>query len=253
MRKPQNDAARYVAKVSTRRSLYRYLVLLTLILSLSIWAWLKLHDPNTFPLHNIKVTGDLSHIDQNKVRQTLLPLVHEGFFGVDIPLIQHRIEQLAWVDSVDVARQWPDGLVLTIHEQQPVAYYGTRNLLTAKGELFAQEQEAIHSDLPHLTGPSGQHERMLQMLNVMNNALKALDLHVVHLQLSPRRAWVVDLSNGTQLVLGRVDIMQRFKHYISAYPKLMAQSQRQQQHMTAIYVDLRYSNGMAVHWQKRDT
>jgi len=237
---------------ATVKILIRYTALVLLVLSCAVWAWLKLHNPSVFPLRNIKIKGELTHIDQNTLRKTLLPLVNQGFFGIDITDIERHVERLDWVAQVDVQRQWPDVLVVTLHEQKPVARYGETNLLTANGELFAQGEQPLGHAIPSLTGPAGQHQLILHLLTSMNKELKPLDLSVVHLQLSPRRAWTADLSNGTQLVLGRVDIMDRFLHYVRAYPKLQASPQVQQQHLAAIYVDLRYNNGMAVQWKKRD-
>ena len=237
---------------SNVRILTRYSALVLLIFSLSVWVWQKLHDPNVFPLHNIKINGKMAHVNQNILRKTLLPLVKQGFFGIDIPKIKRHVEQLSWVARVEVQRQWPDTLVITLYEQKPVARFGDKDLLTANGELFAQGDQLLDHEIPVLTGPPGQHQIMLHLMKTMNEALKPFDLSVVHLQLSQRRAWTVELSNGTQVMLGRVDIMDRFKHYVQAYPKLQATPEARQQHLAAIYVDLRYSNGMAVKWQKSE-
>jgi len=133
---------------------------------------------------------------------------------------------------------------ISIKEQQAVARWGAQGYLNPNGELFEPLPVVKVEGLPHLTGPDGHEQRVLAMYSRMRKALQPLQLQVVQLQLDARRAWHVQLDSGLRMELGRRDPLQRVARFVRAYPLIMAAEKG-----TVMSVDLRYSNGVAVHWQ----
>ena len=68
-----------------------------------------------------------------------------------------------------------------------------------------------------------------------------VDLYVEKINLTPRYAWQLSLTNGVVLELGREDLEQRIAKFIEVYPLSLAAEEGNFK-----YVDLRYRNGFAV-------
>jgi len=111
-------------------------------------------------------------------------------------------------------------------------------LLNQQGEVFAAKSEQV---LPSFTGQEGTAAEVTQYYAQFSHQLAALDLQVTRLDLSPRHAWQLRLSNGMVLELGREDMQQRLARFVEVYPYSLATMQGKVK-----YVDLRYRNGFAV-------
>jgi len=74
--------------------------------------------------------------------------------------------------------------------------------------------------------------------------LTPLGLKVSNLTMNERRAWSIRLSNGLQMILGRKDTHLRLLRFVRVYADVL------KPRLEAIdTVDLRYTNGFAVHWR----
>lgn len=204
--------------------------------------WMK--DPRAWPVNNVRIEGDFRHLDRIALQGSLAPMLEQGFFGSQVAEIQSQLQARPWVEQVSVRRVWPDRVQISINEQQAVARWGARGYLNPRGELFEPELVVEIDGLPQLAGPDGHEQRVLAMYARMRKALRPLRLQVTQLQLDARRAWHVRLDNGLKMELGRHDPLQRVARFVRAYPSIMATGNG-----TVMSVDLRYSNGVAVHWQ----
>jgi cell division protein FtsQ len=101
--------------------------------------------------------------------------------------------------------------------------------------------------LPQLGGPDDQAARVLQRYRDVTRTLQSLAMRVTQLTMDTRRAWTLQLDNGVELKLGRTHPWQRLQRFVRAYPNVfdgrMADLRR---------VDMRYSNGFSVYWQRQD-
>ncbi len=204
--------------------------------------WMK--DPRAWPVENVRIEGDFRYLDRAALQDSLTPMLEQGFFGVQVAVIQRQLQARPWVEQVSVRRVWPDRLQISIHEQQAVARWGAQGYLNPRGELFEPLSEVEIEGLPQLAGPDGYEQRVLTMFARMRKALRPLQLQVVQLQLDARRAWHVQLDNGLKMELGRREPLQRVARFIRAYPSIMATGSGE-----VMSVDLRYSNGVAVRRQ----
>jgi cell division protein FtsQ len=208
------------------------------------WA----QDPYRFPLRVVKVDGELRYLDREHLQTVVAPFVQGGFFTVDVATICMQVENLPWVYKARVARSWPDGLSVTISEQQPVARWGERGYLNRFGEPFIPVAGAAVSDLPALSGPQGHEQAVLEKYRQITRILKPLGLAVAGVRLDARRAWHLETVGGMQLELGRADIWQRLQRFVRAWPTVLATLPQGAQR-----VDLRYSNGFSVYRQQAET
>ncbi len=207
-----------------------------------------LANPMTLPVTAVRVVGPLAHLEPAAIEQAVTPAATGGFLQVDVHNVRQAATTLPWVADAQVRRLWPGTLRITITEQEPEARWTPQDqpmgLVNKQGKVFYPDVATFPQDLPEVGGPEGSALDMLNHLNQLNRLFAPLGLKVHSLQLDPRRAWTVGLSNGIRLLLGRTDLDNRLERFLRIYPSaLAAQAER------ILRIDLRYSNGFAVGWK----
>ena len=208
--------------------------------------WLQ--DPYRFPLRVVKITSKLRHLQKDELQQALAPYLRGGFFTVNVTGIHDAVEALPWVYRATVQRDWPDRLIISFVEQEPVARWGRDALLNRYGEIFVPRKLPEALALPGLSGPEGHERTVLEQYRRCARTLAPLGLRIARIELNERRAWRIGLDNAVQLELGRVDTALRLQRFVRTFSEVFAG------HLEALKrVDLRYSNGFSVYWQQAET
>jgi cell division protein FtsQ len=217
-----------------------------LLLILSLWLWFHswLINPSVWPITAVKIKGNYNHIERQTLQNQILPYTEKGFFGADIHALKYQLEQLPWVAKAQVVRAWPDTLMIQIQEQQLVAYWNHDNFISAQGALFALRQANANVQLPELFGPNEERNLVLLSYQQFDKLLQPLQLRVKMLALSARQSWQIRLDNGLTLLLGRESMVDRLQRFIKIYNTIVGSRAED-----IDYIDLRYSNGLAVHWK----
>lgn len=208
-----------------------------------IYGYNQLKSSHYFPIKTVRVAG-VRHLDKNELKQTIAPLVECGFFSVNIEYIRDRLEQMPWVADSTVRRIWPDMIFISVSERKAAARWNKGSLLSSDGDLFDPEETTYPSSLVDFVGPSGMHITMLKYFVNINRILNPLHVKISYLELTPYYTWKVKLDNGLQLKLGNSDILTRLNHFVKVYSRIIGDRAGDVE-----YVDLRYSNGMAVKWK----
>ena len=196
-----------------------------------------LHLP-IFPLREVEVTGAPAHVTYAQVADIVRTELRGNFFTMSLPAARSAFEKLPWVRSVNVRRQWPDRLEVSLEEHVPLARWGNEALVNVQGDVF---RAAYDGELPTFIGPPDSAKEIAIQYAYFKRALEAIGQMPVQVQVTPRRAWEVRLASGTTLALGREHIEARLTRYIAAFGASIGRLQRR-----IDYVDLRYSNGFAV-------
>ncbi len=196
-----------------------------------------------FPIKTVKVAG-LHHLDYEEVRSSVMPFVSHGFFAVDVDAIKNKLKQLPWVSEIAVRRIWPDQILVTVLEKNAIARWNDKSILSSRGELFNPTHGVSKTELPQLVGPEGQQMLLAQYFLQINNLLTSLHFRVARLELTPSQSWLLILNNGMKLNIGYKDVLTRISHFVKVYPKIVGNRAADVE-----YVDLRYSNGVAVKWK----
>lgn len=99
--------------------------------------------------------------------------------------------------------------------------------------------------IPHLFGPEGSSDVVLEQFGLISQVLSEGDLRIATLTLEARGAWNVSFSNGLHVKLGREEILERLQRFITVYKSdLSGRIDR----ITS--VDARYPHGVAVGWDE---
>lgn len=227
------------------KRIYPILIFVVLVTAGIFWVNRAKTTPQ-FPIKIVKIVGAY-HANHEEIQHAVVPLVNHGFFGVEVSEIKEKILQFPWVADVNVRRAWPSEVWVTITEKKPVARWHDGSLLSSHGDLFTVDSTTIPNDLPDFVGSEGDQIEMMQSYQQMNNLLTPLHFKITHLELTPTHVWNLTLDNGIKLTLNHKDFLTHLSHFVKVYPTIIGNRGGD-----VDYIDLRYSNGLAVRWKGKN-
>lgn len=217
------------------------IIILGCILALVIWS----RQPDRFPLRFIEIQSELKHVSEQDIRKAISLHLAEGFFWLNVDLVQKDLKSLAWVENVEIKRSWPDKIIVFIQEKVPQAIWGENAILTTEGSIFTIETLDLFEKLPRFKGPIERAKEIQQQYLSLLELLGPVGLSIQALELSTTGVLRVMLDNGIAIILGKTAISERMARFVLAY-----QTSLQKHSQRIAYVDLRYTNGMAIGWRQ---
>ena len=199
---------------------------------------------NRVPIRAVQIHGEIHHHSREELEALVMPFTSWGWLRLPVGRLRQRLEELNWISSAEVRREWPLYLSIVITERRPVARWGAEALLDESGEAF-DPGGPINRSLPLLQGPEGTEAEMLERYRAFSARLGESSLAVDALSLDARGAWRIDLRNGPQLKLGAESVDFRLRRALLALNELGAETGAEIE-----YLDLRYPNGFAAAWRK---
>lgn len=236
----ETGAARHMFQTVLSGFFYASLMLLTGLIIL--WFIRQMTDVTRFTIHRVQFIAPVKHLHTEDLRKMSLPFTGENFFAVDIRALKERLSQLPWVYHVRVSRVWPDRLSVHIKEQTPIARWQGNQLINKDLNIFTVPFSTLPKNLPEFKGTTGQLRLMWQNYQAIEKILLPVGLHTIYVELSNRRSWRLKLDNGLTLILGRSDGLDHLKRFVEVYNQVITSQNIE----TIDYIDLRYTNGMAV-------
>jgi cell division protein FtsQ len=224
------------------------LVALVLLLS-GIW-WLAQRPMFTLKVIRVEgvAPGELRRVNPLTIRASALPRIKGNFFTANLDSVRAAFESVPWVRKASVQREWPNQLVVTVEEHQPLATWDDDGrLLSAKGDLFIANLDEAEEDgdLLKFGGPTGSEKDVLARFADFQKWFAPLKLRPTGVELSSRYAWSVKLDNGMTVALGReqskATLHERVDRLVEIYPQLRSRLQDRIES-----VDMRYPNGLAL-------
>ncbi len=198
-----------------------------------------------WPARWIELEGSFKRVSAEQLRAHLAPQIQgRGLFLLDLDPLRVRAEQLPWVASAELRKRWPESLVLSITEHDPVARLVDGQLVSADGRLFRIAGGHAIQGLPLLDGAPERAPEMLQRYREFGAALAGTGLVIEGLRLSERGGWFVNVVGGMELRVGREQPARRLRRLAAAYPLLNVGTGRVPER-----IDLRYANGFAIKWR----
>ncbi|MDG1016665.1 MAG: cell division protein FtsQ/DivIB [Woeseiaceae bacterium] len=197
------------------------------------------------PIASISLEGSFQKVKSNQVEGAIRHHLDTGLLRLNISEIQNDILKIEWVDSLRIAKRWPNKLEISIFEHTPVARWGERGLLNDKGELFIEIDNQNHiPDLAHLSGPIGASKEVAEKYFILRDQLIPLGLNVKRISMSSRGAWSITLYNGIEVDFGRENIEQKINLFIDISKNVISQQSDEIES-----VDMRYDKGFTILWK----
>ena len=223
---------------------------LTLALLASGLWWLAQRPMFTLQVIRIESASEapLQHINPLTIKSTALPRIRGNFFTANLNIVRQAFEVVPWVRKATIRREWPNKLVVTLEEHQPLGTWGDEGrLISVAGDVFtanlAEAEE--NGELLEFNGPEGTEKEVVERYAELRAWLAPVSLAPESLTLSRRYAWSVKLNNGMTVELGReqshTTVKDRVARLVSIYPQLVARLQDRIES-----VDMRYPNGLAL-------
>lgn len=199
-------------------------------------------------VERVAVNGEMQFVDRATVVKQVEPLLQDGFFFIDLAEVKERLEKIAWVYQVDVERVWPLGLQIKVVEQTPIALWNDSAYVNADGVLFALDDlKPVQQTLPRLHGEPGSEALMARNFMEFRQMLGSLERSISELNYRSGEGYSVVLDNGLPLYFGETQLTQKVQRFLSVYQRVF-KGRLNDVH----YVDLRYSNGLAVRWRDQE-
>lgn len=196
-----------------------------------------------FPIHELKIKGLIRHVNRQQVQLIVAEHLNGNFFTLDLIKTRDAFEKLPWVRKVSVRRRWPSTLSVEIEEHQVLARWGENALVNTHSELFYAASDA---SLPVFNGANGDVKVIVENYLDFENTLNKVDMKIVQITLSQRRAWEIKTDKQLQISLGREDMQKRLQKFSTAYRTVLSHLKTNIQ-----YADLRYTNGFSVRKGKK--
>lgn len=236
-------ATRNDGGVRTSASLARMLVpvvfLLLVVMAIDMGAS-AFRDVASAPIREVSVNGDFRVMSQQQIEALIRPHLGIGYFLVDLQAIREELEALPLVHEVTVRRGWPDRLMVFITEQVPVLQFGDHAYLNPYADAF-EPAASLGVVLPRVDGPAGSEKKLMKTFHRFSEMLEQTGLGIRRLVLDGKHAWRVELDNGTEVLLGRRAVNDRFATLVALLAHQLSEERDQ-----LVRVDMRYSNGVSV-------
>lgn len=195
-----------------------------------------------WPFRQLRIDAAFERVNAEQVRAAAAPHLGAGFFAVDLGAVRRAVEQVPWVENVEVRKRWPDLLEVRLVERRAAATWGDGRLVSTVGELFAVPGSAPEG-LPSLSGPD---HRAAEVLDFYRDAARVFERSgqvPAALALSGRGSWTLTLASGPRIAIGHEAARERLARFVELLPRAEVPGVALQ------YADLRYANGFAIQWQ----
>ncbi|MDR2678695.1 MAG: FtsQ-type POTRA domain-containing protein [Zoogloeaceae bacterium] len=201
------------------------------------------------PVREVRLSAPLQHVAWQDLEEAVQAQGQGNFFLVSLDRLRVALEAMPWVRRAAVRRVWPDQLVVTLEEHQPVARWGQSDTewVNSFGEVFAAPLTVGATPvLPRFSGSADTSAILLRQYAAATRAFAPLGVKPMGLRLSARRALEITLDNGLLLRLGReqekAPLAARLARFVAVWPEEVAGRTPPPQ-----VADLRYPNGFTLY------
>lgn len=199
---------------------------------------------NEAVIKQIKIEGSINP-EQEKQALSVLEehVTNTSFTSLSLGNLAQHIEQIPWVDTVSLRRNWPDTLVVEMAAHKPIARWNESGFISADGSIFEQTT-ASTLYLPHLFAQQGQEKRAMHFYLQAMEVLNPYQLKLEALHLTAAGTWKLLLSTGLVVHVDNHQPEVKVQKFIETLNRDLKTRQSQ-----IAVADLRYPHGFAIQWK----
>jgi cell division protein FtsQ len=196
------------------------------------------------PVERVLIKGEFQALDQKAIESAVALYEGDTVLGVDLVGMVSRLEQHPWIAHAHARRVWPDAVEITLIEQKPIAYWGSKAMVNAKGRVFEHLGLMQGKALPRLWSEAGSPAEAMSYYQIFDRQLEPLGLKLASISQNVQGDWRLTLDNGLLVILDRSDPVANVRSFATLHIQLLIGSERK-----AEVVDMRYRHGAAIRWQ----
>lgn len=199
-----------------------------------------------YPLKTVEITPKLNYGSAAEIEEIIRSYHNPDLLNLNVQSIAIEINGLSWVKQAKVEKKWPDRILVSLQEREPVYRFEGNEFLDADGKRFQISQNHEHlQKLFQVVAPKGQELTVLKMTQIIEPWLRSNNLKPTKIELDDRQAWHIHF-NEIDVLLGREALHRRLKSIL-----LIFQDKNIRHHLEYIKkIDLRYSNnGYSIQWK----
>lgn len=242
-------------------------LLLTLLLILFVADWLL--QPDKFQIEEILVYGESIDPGDEQVKKVVQNALDGNFFSISLEQLESEVEQLPWVFSASLRRQWPSTIVINVVEAELAARWGTDKWLSLAGDLIVRpvNEKWDHGALAQLDGPEDQVDVVWKAFQQWSGKFASVGLSLDALSLSPTGLLdfrisaaapglqgesdnpdgrIADTDSGVTLIVELKNSWTRVQRFLDTLDRRLLV-----RFPEMASVDLRYPNGFTISWRDR--
>ena len=219
--------------------MFRALICLTFLLLL-IGCGVGLRALANNPIEKIIIKGDLTLHERNLLREKFRRNFEAGImdFGL-FEKINGIRKSFNWVYSIEVARDWPSSLVLSVKKILPVAKWNNGQYLSSQAQII--DSVLDYDELPVLKVANSSPIKSMRVYRDLAGKLDHNNWDIIELTENSHGEWSVTMSNGLVVRLARDELNRSLRRSIMAYVGLAPKYRS-----SIEYIDARYLGGVAL-------
>jgi len=247
MRKKKVNGIRFLPIIHLPKMTWRFIIILSffigpLFIVLMISHWIQ--NPENLMIKSVEIQGNLKYLDRATLQPIIAPFVKTNLYLLDKKGLEEEIEFNHWVYSASLTSMWPDTLIIKIYEQHPIAFWGdNEGMINEFGEVIDVNLPQKRNLLPTLYSPFDKGREMVENYVKIRKWMNDLPVDIIKFTEDKRGSWLLKLSNGIKVKVGRKEHKRRLRRFIVGYNNQLAGQVKK-----IDTVDLRYTNGFAVKW-----
>jgi cell division protein FtsQ len=199
------------------------------------------------PIKQVQIEGAFQFISSESLQRQIELYVKDSFLELELSDLKQQLEQNPWIDSVAIARVWPDKLIVRVVEQQPIAQWGKKGFLNMRGDIVEVEKTTKIQALPLLQGDDRYAQEIMGQYLRIGKLFAQQNLVLAAMELDDTRAWTLTLQSGIRIKLGRERLWEKLQYLLTAKSGELGKDFHNIQ-----LVDMRYPSGFAVTWKSAD-
>jgi len=197
------------------------------------------------PIDSINVNGDLKRVSTKSIENNTKNLLKKGILSFSASDVKQKLETLDWVQSVEIIRVWPNKIDIRIMEESLLGIWNNDLILNSSGKLYVVDKRSVPSNIPQLNGPKGSERDVMNLFIKIDTLLTGRGLYLEAITLDARGSWSFRIKPKIEIKLGKTEINKKLERFFLALDQsLLAKINK------VSYIDLRYSEGLAVSWKK---
>ena len=224
-------------KEKSKRKIIKKVILL-IALSVALFFLFSLLNQS---ITKIQYMTEMKRVSPDDLRGISSKIYDEGFLQINLSDIKEEIEQVNWVKSVSLDRQWPDQINILIEEEDIIGWWNKDSIINSKGNLFSLDQQSLPGGLIEFYGPDGQQALVYEKYLLFAEELTTRGILIEKVTLDFKGSWVVTIRPNIALRLGKENISERFDRFLMIWDESLLDN------LAVIeYIDLRYTEGFSV-------